>query len=377
MAWTNGERRNKLPLRRHIWEQEDSHQYHAGRQPTMYLQMHLPVAWTEKLVSTEKIGRRRDLDPEQLPWLLKNSGSVLQITKNPETLFRRASEHAEFARTVEIGQSYITNESVMDGNSCTLLCREYSERQGILEIQDCKQFSTITRASNRNRSVRVCRNFGYRSASTVTTARKFEVLGAYITRNWTVLTTVILTKPEHPNSGAVFSPLSSSCGRPRAVNFHQYKAVPRPKPTSIGFSHRDWKVLPARAKHKRIVNSKAFSALHEYLTTRRLSWSWRSSTMDTCFDTHGRDWANSNLGTKKIWLTHSVVVTTNPKWSFTRTNTKRLFTFVQYKAPVMGLQSIQTCSFFSDTVELEGTTHIQHGQLFQLQINLTEWSMGR
>ena len=40
---------------------------------------------------------------------------MLKLTANRETLIRRASEQAEFARTVHIGQLYITNESVMDG----------------------------------------------------------------------------------------------------------------------------------------------------------------------------------------------------------------------------------------------------------------------
>ena len=52
---------------------------------------------------------------------------LLQLTENLETLIRRASEQTAFARTVEHGQVYITNESVMDGNSSTPLYIESSE----------------------------------------------------------------------------------------------------------------------------------------------------------------------------------------------------------------------------------------------------------
>ena len=40
---------------------------------------------------------------------------MLKLTANRDTLIHKASEHAEFARTVESGHFYITNESVMDG----------------------------------------------------------------------------------------------------------------------------------------------------------------------------------------------------------------------------------------------------------------------
>ena len=48
---------------------------------------------------------------------------MVKLTANRETLFHRASEQAEFASTVEIGQFYMKSESVVDGNSSTLVCR--------------------------------------------------------------------------------------------------------------------------------------------------------------------------------------------------------------------------------------------------------------
>ena len=81
--------------------------------------------------------------------------------------------------------------------------------------------------------------------------------------------------------------------------------------------------------------------------------------------------SNLKLGTKKIVLTHSVVLPTNPEWSIARAKTERLSTFVHCKATI-------TPDLFSlrQTVELE-RTHLPHGQLFQLLIKPGERSMGR
>ena len=59
---------------------------------------------------------------------------MLKLTANLETLIPRASEQAEFSRTLEIGH-FITNESVIDGNSSTLFCREYSEPRNVLKFE--------------------------------------------------------------------------------------------------------------------------------------------------------------------------------------------------------------------------------------------------
>ena len=52
---------------------------------------------------------------------------MLKLSVNHETLIHMSSEQAQCARTVDIGQLYITKDSVVDGNSSTLVCREYSE----------------------------------------------------------------------------------------------------------------------------------------------------------------------------------------------------------------------------------------------------------
>ena len=48
--------------------------------------------------------------------------SIPILTANRETVIHSTSKQEEFASMVEIGQIYITNESVIDGNSSTLEC---------------------------------------------------------------------------------------------------------------------------------------------------------------------------------------------------------------------------------------------------------------
>ena len=76
-----------------------------------------------------------DREPEQLTLITQKQrnvqqsrgDSMQQLTANRETLIRRASEQASFARTLENGQFYITNQAVLEGNSSTLLCTEHTD----------------------------------------------------------------------------------------------------------------------------------------------------------------------------------------------------------------------------------------------------------
>ena len=52
---------------------------------------------------------------------------MLNLAATSETLIQRASEQAAHASTVVILQFFFANESVVDGDSATLLCRECSE----------------------------------------------------------------------------------------------------------------------------------------------------------------------------------------------------------------------------------------------------------
>ena len=66
---------------------------------------------------------------------------MLNLTANRETPIHRASEQAEFIRMVVIWHFFFTHESVMDGNSSTFLCREYSEPRNshVLKIGPVKE----------------------------------------------------------------------------------------------------------------------------------------------------------------------------------------------------------------------------------------------
>ena len=97
-----------------------------------------------------------DLEPEQLTLITQKttkmpqarSASLPQLTENRETLIRKASEQAAFARTVENGQFYITDESVMDGNSCTFFNAENTQNQKFLRVRDYMQLLLIMSRSD-------------------------------------------------------------------------------------------------------------------------------------------------------------------------------------------------------------------------------------
>ena len=64
VAWTIWKRKIKLPVPMHIWEQEDFHQHHIGRQLAVCLQLYFPVVWDRKCGGyTEKTVRRRGYQP--------------------------------------------------------------------------------------------------------------------------------------------------------------------------------------------------------------------------------------------------------------------------------------------------------------------------
>ena len=124
----------------------------AGNLPCIY---NRTCQWydTEKLVLAPRRSEeeeQKDVDPEQLTLITQKErnvsqsrgDSMLKLTANRETLIHRASEQGAFARTVEIGQFKITKESAVDGNSSIFL--KNTEGQGILEVEDYKQFLQIT-----------------------------------------------------------------------------------------------------------------------------------------------------------------------------------------------------------------------------------------
>ena len=68
---------------------------------------------------------------------------MLHLTENRETLIRRASEQASCTRTVEIGQFYVTNESVRKGNRSIFSYAENAQNHRIFTIGDYMQFLPI------------------------------------------------------------------------------------------------------------------------------------------------------------------------------------------------------------------------------------------
>ena len=70
-----------------------------------------------------------DLDPEQMTTITHKErnmsqargDSMLKIIAHRKTLIHKASEQAKITRTVDIGQSYIASDSILDRNSSTFL----------------------------------------------------------------------------------------------------------------------------------------------------------------------------------------------------------------------------------------------------------------
>ena len=122
--------------------------------------------WKQKRTSTST--------PEQLILiLLSKSGTchTLEATRCKNSLrierrrFTELPNSSTFARTEEIGQLYITNDSVVDGGRSTffmqrrLRAKEFSK----FKRTSNSQRSLEDRASDRNRSIRICRTSGERS----------------------------------------------------------------------------------------------------------------------------------------------------------------------------------------------------------------------
>ena len=95
-------------------EEAGSHQYLLGRRSTVYPQCMCQWCGTEILVPTPRRSEEEeeiDVDLEQLTTVTQRErkmsqargDSMLKLTANRETLIHRASEPAEFSRTVENG----------------------------------------------------------------------------------------------------------------------------------------------------------------------------------------------------------------------------------------------------------------------------------
>ena len=145
----------------------------------------------------------------------------------------------------------------------------------------------------------------------------------------------------HLSSGAVLSPQSLRCGRPRAQTQGEQsqvkcKAVPKPKFVTIGFSQRNWKIYSAQAEHKK--DCEFTKHVRSYDTEVIMK---RTEQYDG--HTFQHSWKMLKIGTKKNGLTYSVVPPTNLECRIVRIAMERLSTFVHCEATVMVSQSIKTC----------------------------------
>ena len=334
-----------------------------------------------------------DLDPEQL-------SLITQKQRNNATSSRRLAATTHRKSRDADSESFRTGSIWQNGGKWTTLHYHWI-RHGWKQLysfyaentQVSKDFSKVKitsiswqsrqeRARDRNRSSRICWNFGHRSASTVTTTRKFEVLGAYIARNWTARTTIYLFYRNW--TPKILEP----CFRRsrRAAGEHRRKvntrfgqeAAPKPKLILIGCSQRDWKITWSRAQHKRdcgFVNiSKHFTKILRHGGFHEADGAVRWTPVLTLME----DAEQTPNWNKKDWIDALSRSTDKSKYGvWWGPKTERVSIRVQYTAIVTGFKiNSNLVSLKQIPLKLEGT-HIPHGQLFQVQINPREWFVGR
>ena len=396
IAWTIEERRKRLPFPGYIRQQDDSHQDHIGNQFLAYLQSNTSVVWDSKSGTYTENSRRRRANRSG-PW-----AAVIDHTKTAERCHKLEATRCYNSQKItrrwfgELpNRQHVAERWKMDNSTLPLnpswmetallfLCREYSGLQGLLESQDYKQFLTITSGTGQRHESKYSNLLELWSQKRKYCLDNQEIRGLgcenHEELNSTHDNTFILQKLNTKNPGAVFSPQSSSCGRAQTQGEHSLwtRSCAKAKAYTHWFqSTRLENNLSKSTAQKGLWIRQHLQALHENFTTRRFSWSWRSSTMDTCFDTHGRCWANSKLEQKRLdWRTQSFRRQLQI-WSVVRTKTERVSVRVQYTAIVTGFKiNPNLVSLKQIPLKLEGT-HIPHGQLFQVQINPREWFVGR
>ena len=149
---------------------------------------------------------------------LARSDSLLQLTENRETPIRETSEQAAFARTVEIGQFYIANESVMDGNSSTLICIVVLRTTEFSKFEISKQFLLIMLKIGPVTGIEE-----FKSAGTLVIEVLVPSQQPGNSKSWVRVTRgieqyarqCIPAETDHQNIEAASSQQSKSCGRPR------------------------------------------------------------------------------------------------------------------------------------------------------------------
>ena len=232
----NEERRKKLPLPRHSWEQENSRKYILGTQPTVYVQLHLPKVCYRKFSSrTKLIGRRRGDRPR---------------TRAIDNNYAKRAEHVTRSRRLDAishcGSRNAVSLSLRTGRICqnsgklTVLCHRWichgwkqfhsdnTQGQGILVIQAYKQPLL-------NDHVKVGSVTGsevFESAGTLVTEEQVPSRQPGNLKSWVRMSrgneqygrNFNPEETDQQNSGGVLSPQPPSCGRRghrRKVNAQQ------------------------------------------------------------------------------------------------------------------------------------------------------------
>ena len=149
----------------------------------------------------------------------------------------------------------ISPKNLLRMETCLLLYAEniWAKEFSKIKITSTSSRSREDRASDRNRSVRFCRKLDNRSTSTVTTTRNLK---SWVRRSNEEVNSM------HDNlfSNLLSTRIPELCFRcirraladrehRRKVNIHQQgMKLRQPQVISIGFSQRNWKIIPAIAK---------------------------------------------------------------------------------------------------------------------------------
>ena len=225
--------------------------------------------------------------------------------------------------------------------------------------------------------------FCYRSACPVTPTRKFEILGAFFTRNWTIRTTIILTETDHQNREAVSSQQSLCCGRPRAQETGEHSPV-RYKPAPKGKAYITWfqwasvEIYSSKSvNQERSCIRRHLQELHEDSTSWRLLWSWRSSTMGSCFGKHAKCWANL-FWDKEKWIDALGRSTDKPRLAYCEDENGTLIYFRAVQGHSHGATINATLCTLTE-IPLNWKEHIFHTGSFSSYESISEhgpWAGG-
>ena len=392
IAWTVEEWMKTWPCLRCFRQQKASHQYHIGKQFTMYLQSNLPMVWDWKSdTNNTNSGRRRANRSRTRPVDIDYATTAYNDTSSR----RLAATHREsrnddskklpnrqyLPERWRMDKFYITNESVMDGKSSTPLCRDSSEPRNSHQssrfqaaLTDHVKIGPVTGIEVFKLAGIWGLKYKYRHNQEIRGlgCEYHEELNTHDNFFPQRLTTHIL-KPCHQQS--------TSCGGDREhkkrveIRPVSFKAAPNPKLVSIWFQSRVWKLISAKGGNHKGLWIRAHLQAHKDSTSWRSSWSWRNSTMGSCSDKHAKCWANSVLGQGRVdwctwsfcWETQNGVLWGSKRNDYLHSCSTRSQSRCENQSNFI--------FFDKDTVALEGT-HIPHGQLSSNSQSISETGLG-